>query len=251
MNDLSLKGRVAVVTGAGGGIGAAIATDFVAHGCAVVGVDIAASALATLEQSLAGAEFCMVEGDASLEPDVNRVRDVAVDAFGKVDILVNCAGIRSAGCQLEDMSLDQWRKIFTVNTEGAFPMCRAFVGGMRQQRWGRIISVTSQLASRGMSRRSDYCATKAALHGLTRALARELASDGITVNAVAPGPVETPFLSLNSDAALRSLRSEIPLGRFASVDEIVPTVTLIASPAGAYYTGAIFNVSGGHVMSAG
>jgi NAD(P)-dependent dehydrogenase (short-subunit alcohol dehydrogenase family) len=149
------------------------------------------------------------------------------------------------------MSLEDWRAGFSVNAEAVFLMCRAFISGMRARKWGRIITVSSQLASLGMAERGEYCASKAAVHGLTRALAREVAEDGVTVNAVAPGPVDTQFIAASSSSALGRLRAEIPVRRFASVEEIVPTVMLLALPSGGYYTGAIMNVSGGHVMSAG
>jgi len=244
-----LEGRAAIVTGAGNGIGHGIATEFLRQGAAVTAVDIDSGGLEQLRAASTGERLETVTADVSDESAVRRAVDGAKARFGPAAILVNCAGIRGAGRRVGELGLADWNKRLAVNLTSAFLFSSAVVDGMKERRWGRIVNISSQLALRGAAMRADYCASKAGLNGFTRALARELAPFGVTVNAVAPGPTETKMLGANSMEALDALKAEIPLGRFATVAEIVPTVVLLASDAGAYYTGQVLNISGGHVMA--
>ena len=247
---MTVAGRVALVTGAANGIGRGIAEDFLRLGASVVAVDLDGKALGDLNKATtARGRLVSVTADVSKEADVKRAVAEAGESLGPVEILVNCAGIRGSGHRVGELRLEDWNRRLAVNLTSAFLFCGAVVDGMTERRWGRIVNITSQLALRGSALRADYCASKSALHGFTRALAREVAPFGVTVNAVAPGPTETDMLLANSPQALMALRAEIPLGRFATVAEIVPTVSLLASDAGAYYTGQVLNISGGHVMT--
>jgi 3-oxoacyl-[acyl-carrier protein] reductase len=170
------------------------------------------------------------------------------ESFGRVDVLVNNAGIATSS-NVAEMPLAMWEEMISVNLTSVFLCSRAFLSGMLAQGLGRIINVGSQLVLRGAAGIAHYCAAKGAVHAFTKALAREVAGQGITVNAIVPGPTETGMIAGVPEDALEGIRQEVPLGRFAKPEEVAPTAVLLAfDEGGAYYTGSFLNVSGGHMM---
>jgi 3-oxoacyl-[acyl-carrier protein] reductase len=226
----------ALVTGGAQGIGAAVAKRFGERGLDVT--------VADLEEKRGPAE----ESGLRFEPlDVRDEASVqrAVDAAGDVDVLVNCAGVTIAGHAVDEVSLADWRLQIDVNLTGTFLTIRAVVPAMRERRRGRIINLASALATRGLAGSAAYAASKAGVAGLTRAAAADLAPYDVTVNAVAPGYVETP-MTAGFPPGLRERRlEEIGMGRFASADEIASVVAFLASDEASYVTGALIEASGG------
>ena len=237
----ALAGTLAVVTGAASGIGAATVRELAAQGARVAGID---------------RRPCTVpEGGLALTADVSSEAEVqaafaALDSIGQVpDILVNCAGIileRS----LVRMTLEEFEQVMRVNLRGRFLVGREAVTRMRGSgQGGRVINIASELAHLGRADYSAYCASKAAVIGLTRSWARELAPD-ILVNAVAPGPVDTPMLSRESMSPdVLAQESDLPLGRIGRPAEIASVIAFLAGPGASYVTGQTFGPNGGAVMT--
>ena len=244
-----LAGRVAVVTGAARGIGRGIAEALAAEGASMVVADVDAEGAERVAEALAGAgvQALGVPVDVGVEVDARRLAEATVDAFGRVDVLVNNAGVASSSPLIET-TLDEWNRVLAVDLTGVFLCSRAVAPTMIAQGSGVIVNVGSQLGLRGAPNLAAYCAAKAGVHGLTKALARELAPHGIRVNAIAPGPVDTEILVDVDAETMAGILAEIPLGRVAQVEEIAPIVALLASDGGTYFTGSVVNVSGGHVM---
>jgi 3-oxoacyl-[acyl-carrier protein] reductase len=245
-----LAGRRALVTGAASGIGAAIAVAFAEAGAAVSLVDRDGgerlNAVAERCES-AGVEVMTAAADVSNEADVRTAFDATYSRLGGLDVLVNNAGILTES-RVDDMSVALLDQMLSVNLRSVFLCCMAALPGMRAQRHGRIINISSQLALKGAPLLAHYCAAKAGVLGLTKALAREVASDGITVNAIAPGPVETRLADGISDAA-KAKRDQLPLARFGVPEEVAPTAVLLASdPGGNLYTGQTLGPNSGDVM---
>lgn len=250
-DPFDLTGRVALVTGGSRGIGAAIVEIFAAHGATVafchLGDDDNAATLAG-RLSSSGHEVVTSSCDVS---DADQVEDLAAwakDAVGRVDIVVNSAGVGGGDRPFEQIDSDEWDRVIGVNLRGTYLVARAFYEQMRDNRWGRIINISSQLAYKGATGLAHYCASKAAVVGFTRALALEAAPYGVLVNAIAPGPVDTALLRGHSEQWLADKRASLPLGRVGAVQEIAPTALLLASAAGNFYVGQTLSPNGGDVF---
>ena len=240
-------GRVAVVTGGASGMGAATARELAAKGATVVVVDRNADGAAAVAAEI-GAP-APITGDVSRSAFCNDVIARVIAAHGRLDILVNAAGIIKR-TDVIATSDEAWRQIFGVNVDGIFFMCRAALPHMQAQRRGVIINFGSIWGDIGATGVAAYCATKGAVHNLTRAMALDHARDGIRILAVCPGEVDTPMLS--SERAAPPTRAflddladrTIPVGRLAQPEEIARVVAFLASDAASYMTGAMVNVDG-------
>ena len=246
----ALAGQVALVTGASRGIGRAIALELARAGAFVtVNYRSQAQAAASCVAEIAGAggqaeaqQFDVSDG-AAVGEAIARL----VDARGRLDILVNNAGITLDGLLLR-YKPDDWQRLIDVNLSGVFHCSKAAARTMVRARGGRIINVTSVVSSLGNAGQSAYAATKSGVEGFTRALARELASRGITVNAVAPGFIDTEMTAALPSAARDAYLGAIPLGRLGQADEVAALVGFLAGPRAGYITGQVIGVNGGIYM---
>jgi 3-oxoacyl-[acyl-carrier protein] reductase len=244
-----LSGKVALVTGGAGGIGRAIVRALAAEGADVGIADRnAQSAKATAgEITSLGVRTASAGADVSDEAQAEAAFSTITKTLGDIDILCNNAGIGTTSL-LADIPVDMWDDMMRVNLRSVFLCTRLVLPAMHRRKWGRIINTASQLGHKGAPQLVHYCAAKAGVIGFTRALAYEVARDGITVNAIAPGPIETSMLASLPKDRQDAKRAELPIGRFGRVDEVALTVVLLASDEGSYYVGATMNMNGGDYM---
>ena len=246
MTDTSLAGRVAVITGGSRGIGAAIAARLAESGAAVVvsGRDAGRLDRAVKDLESLGASALGVVADAAKREDADRLAETARERFGRVDVLVNNAGVTRDGLLLR-MKDDDWDRVMDVNLRGAFLMTRAVTKTMIRQKSGRVINIASTAGAMGNAGQVNYSAAKAGLIGFTKAAARELAHWSILVNAVAPGLIDTDMSAAMPAAARDTLIAQIPLGRVGTAREVAEMVGFLAGDGAAYVTGQVFHVNGG------
>ena len=244
-----LQGRVALVTGASQGIGRACALALAAEGAKVAVAARNQEKLAQVVEQVSrvGGEAAAFKMDVANEDEVKISAKAALDKFGKVDILVNNAGITRDTLVLR-MKRADWDAVLATNLTGAHLCIQAVLSSMIKQRWGRIINITSIFGQMGQAGQANYAAAKAGLIGLTMAVAREVASRNITVNAVAPGYIETAMTEALSPELKETVMKMIPLGRAGSDSDVANAVKFLASDDAAYVTGHVLNVNGGMLM---
>lgn len=244
-----LDQQIAVVTGAGRGIGRAIALKFADEGADVVCVSRTAenSQKVADEVKARGRRAWAVAVDVSDPAGVNAAAEQILRDAGRVDILVNNAGVTRDNLLMR-MSEEEWDTVLNTNLRGAFVLTKAFTRAFLKQKSGRIINLASVVGLMGNAGQANYAASKAGLIGFTKSVAREFASRGITVNAIAPGFVETDMTAVLKPEIKTELLKRIPLGALGSVDDIAGAALYLASPAARYVTGQVLTVDGGMVM---
>ena len=242
-----LEGKVAFVTGARRGIGRAIALKMAQQGADCV--LLARSAPEDLAQEIRalGRRALALAVDVSQAEEVDAAVKSALAEFAKIDILVNNAGITNDGLLIR-MKLEQWQRVLDVNLTGAFHCTKACARPMLKNDGGRIINITSVVGQMGNAGQANYAASKAGLIGFTKSIAKELGSRGITVNAIAPGFIETDMTAEMKDDAKAQLIQNIPLGALGQSEDIAEAALFLASPGARYITGQVLNVDGGMIM---
>jgi 3-oxoacyl-[acyl-carrier protein] reductase len=237
--------RVAMVTGSARGIGKAIALKLAEAGAAVVVNDVDDAVEGVAEEIRAmGRQSLAVSADVSSSSDVARLVETAKSTFEKIDILVNNAGITRDRLLLR-MSDEDWDKVLSINLKGAFLCTRAVLRDMVRRRWGRIVSIASIIGMMGNPGQANYAAAKAGLIGFTRTIAKEVASHGITANAIAPGFIDTEMTRQLKEDWREEVRSRIPLNYFGSPRDVAEAAAFLASEEARYITGQVLNVDGG------
>jgi 3-oxoacyl-[acyl-carrier protein] reductase len=247
MMMFDLTGKTALVTGASGGIGGAIAKALHAQGAAVVLSGTRAEALEKLKSEL-GARAFVAQANLSDAASVEALPKAAEAAAGApIDILVNNAGITRDNLFMR-MKDEEWDQVIQVNLTAAFRLSRAVLRGMMKKRWGRIVQITSIVGATGNPGQGNYAAAKAGLIGMTKSLAAEVASRNITVNAVAPGFIQTAMTDVLTDQQKDAIATRIPLARMGKAEEIAAAVVYLASEEAAYVTGETIHINGGMAM---
>ena len=248
MNEKTLDRQVALVTGASRGIGRAIAMELASRGARVVGTATSDAGAAAIDEALAA------HGGAGIVLDVRDALacDAAVASiqkdYGALDILVNNAGITKDNLAMR-MKDDDWSDVIDTNLSAVFRLARGVLRGMVKARGGRIVNITSVVGSSGNGGQANYAAAKAGVAGMTRALAQEVGSRGITVNCVAPGFIDTDMTKGLAPAQVEALTGRIPLGRLGKPEDIAAAVAFLVSPQAGYITGTTLHVNGGMYMS--
>ncbi len=245
-----LTDKCALVTGASGGIGSAIAKAFAARGAKVVLTGTRREALdkvAAEIEAVAPGKAVVIAANLSDAAETDRLAAEAEAAMGKIDILVNNAGLTRDGLAMR-MKDDDWQTVIDVNLTAAFRLTRAVMRGMMKRRTGRVIGISSVVGVAGNPGQANYAASKAGLIGMTKSLAHELASRGITVNCIAPGMIATPMTDVLTDEQRQRMFASIPAGRFGLPEDIAAAAVFLAGDEAAYVTGQTIHVNGGMAM---
>jgi len=246
---MNLSNKVAIVTGSGRGIGRAIALKLAEVGATVVVNDIDEAVKGVAEEIEAmGRKSLPILADVSLSSDVARLVEETKSSYGRIDILVNNAGINRDQLLLR-MSEEDWDKVLNVDLKSVFLCTKAVLRPMAKQRWGRIISISSIVGIVGNKGQANYASAKAGIIGFTRTIAKEVASHSITVNAIAPGFIDTEMTQRLKEEWKQELKRQIPLGDFGSPRDVAEAVAFLASDEAKYITGQVLGVDGGMAIS--
>ncbi|HEY2928960.1 3-oxoacyl-ACP reductase FabG [Piscinibacter sp.] len=249
MNEVQFAGQVALVTGASRGIGRAIAMELAARGLTVIGTATTEAGAQGITDALVaqgkGRGVCLNVNDGA---GIDAAIDAILKEHGALHVLVNNAGITRDTLSMR-MKDDDWDAVIDTNLKAVFRTSRAVIRPMMKQRYGRIVNITSVVGASGNPGQANYAAAKAGVAGMTRSLARELGSRGITVNCVAPGFIETDMTKALSEQQTSALTAQIPLGRLGQASDIAHAVAFLASPQAGYITGCELHVNGGMLMS--
>jgi 3-oxoacyl-[acyl-carrier protein] reductase len=246
---MSIAGKVALVTGASRGIGKAIATELGQHGAIVIGTATTSGGADAISSYLAdlGMKGRGYQLDVASTDSVEALMNVLAEDFELPLILVNNAGITKDNLLLR-MKEDEWGDVINTNLTSLYRLCKACLKTMTKARWGRIINISSVVASSGNPGQSNYAASKAAIEGFSRSLASEIGSRGITVNCIAPGFIDTDMTRALAEKQIEALLTHIPLARFGKPEEVAAVAGFLASESGAYITGETIHVNGGMYM---
>ena len=247
---MRFENQVAVVTGAGRGIGHAIAVRLASEGARIASVSRTETNAQKTAEEINGSRADAAKAysvDVADHAAVQKTGAQILEDFGRVDILVNNAGVTRDGLSMR-MPVEDWDTVLNTNLKGAFNFVQALMRPMIKQRSGRVINISSVIGLIGNAGQANYAASKAGLIGLTKSLARELASRGITVNAIAPGLIETDMTGVLSDEVRQAILGKIPLGKLGQPDDIAAAVAYLASAEAKYITGQVLAVDGGMVM---
>ena len=248
MTDIKIEGQLALVTGASRGIGAAIALELARRGMKVIGTATTDEGAAKISSTLSAFPGCTGKNlNVTDAPAIEALIDSLVKEHGGIQVLVNNAGITRdmLAMRLKD---EDWDAVLDTNLKAVFRMSRGVMRTMMKQRYGRIISITSVVGASGNPGQANYAAAKAGVAGMTRALARELGSRGITVNCIAPGFIETDMTASLPEEQQKALLGQIPLGHLGKPQDIAHAVAFVASPEAGYITGQEIHVNGGMYM---
>jgi 2-dehydro-3-deoxy-L-rhamnonate dehydrogenase (NAD+) len=244
---LELTGKAAIITGGAQSIGYAIAHRFAVAGAHIVIADIdgakAEQAAATL--NTAGFTALAVPVDITIAEQVDALVAQTIETYGHVDILVNNAGITGGSMPLWEQSQENWQRVLDVNLTGVFLTCRAVISHMRERHSGAIVNIASIAGKEGNPNLLPYSVSKAGVIALTKALAKEVALDGVRVNSVAPAVIETPMLATITDEMVAYMCSKIPMNRMGKPEEVAAVVHFLASDAASFVTGQCYDISGG------
>jgi 3-oxoacyl-[acyl-carrier protein] reductase len=246
-DGFALRDRVALITGGAGGIGLAVANRFARAGARVALADIRIEAARQAAESLSkgGYEAVGLGGDVSRSADADAIAAGALERFGRIDILVNNAGRMGRVAPLWELTDQDWNELIAVDLTSVFLLSRAVVPHMRARRSGCIVSVASIAGKEGTPRLIPYSVAKAGIIAFTKALGKEVIADGIRVNCVAPGVVETPLLDQLPPESTQLMLSKAPMGRFGTADEVAAVVHFLASDAASFITAQCVDASGG------
>jgi len=248
MGFLSLEGQAALVTGAATGIGEAVAMRLAKAGASVAVADLdlaGASRVARAIEEQHGKLAMPVEVDVSSAVSVDRAVAVWMERTGRIDILVNNAGIAGRAAPLWEQTFEEWKRIFEINVDGVFHFCRSVIPHMRGRKYGRIVNIASIAGKEGNPRMTGYSASKAAVIGFTKSLAKEVATEGICVNAITPAVVRTRMVESLSPEQVAYMTEKIPMRRTGTPEEIAAVAHFLASPDCSFVTGQCYDASGG------
>ena len=243
---LPLQGRVGIVTGGARGIGYAIAERLLQDGASVCLWDVDAAALSDARSALSPlGSVAVAQVDVTSADSVDAAVKSTLSALGKIDLLVNNAGVAGTNAKLWEMTPEEWRRVMDINLNGPFLCCRGVVPEMLKNGYGRIINIASIAGKEGNPNASHYSASKAGVIGLTKSLGKELATSNILVNCITPAVIETDILKQMTQQHVDYMLSKIPMNRFGKKEEAAALVTWLCSEACSFTTGAVFDLSGG------